>query len=58
METACSIVGVLVVRILTLLEQFMNQYIVLLKKYIKCIKTEPVPRVRDGEASGVTFVNS
>ena len=29
----------------------------LLKKSIKCIKTEPVPRVRGGEASGLASVN-
>ena len=46
-----------VVRILTLLEQFINPFMVLLKKSIKCIKIEPVSRVRAGEASGVASVN-
>ena len=45
------------VRILTLLEQLINPSIVLLKKSMKCIKTESVPRVRDCEASGLASVN-
>ena len=44
-----------VVRILTVLEQFMNPSIVLLNKSIKCIKTEPVPR--EAEASRLASVN-
>ena len=44
------------VRILTLLEQFINPYIVFLKKFNNC-NTEPVPRVKGGEASGLASVN-
>ena len=40
-----------IILVILVLEQFINPSIVLLKKSIKCIKTETVPRVRDGEVS-------
>ena len=40
-----------------MVEQFINLSIVLLKKSIKFIKTGHIPRVRDGEASGLASVN-